>query len=482
MEKWTVKLPAPFVARMEAQLADEMAAFMASYARGRFYGLRVNTLKIDVARYLARAPFALRPVAWAEQGFYYEESDRPGRHVDYHAGLYYIQEPSAMAPVEYLDVQPGEKVLDLCAAPGGKSTQIAAKLQGQGLLVSNDQSAERTKALVKNLELFGVSNAVVMNESPHRMSRKWPNFFDKILVDAPCSGEGMFRKDEEMWREWSESSVAKCVLMQTDILQHAAAMLAPGGTLVYSTCTFAPQENEWIVARFLRAQPDFEVLPVALAPGFVYGRADWLAPEEAVDEALCAAVARTVRLWPQRLEGEGHFLAVLRKRGAAPGTVTERETAASGGTAIRFATYPEMHDFFASTLQDDAQSALSGRAIAYGDHVYRLHPLTPPLDGLKVVRPGTYLGMLKKRRFEPAHALALQLRPEHVRYALSFAADDERVLRYLRGETLTLDEPRWAGTGKVYVLVCVDGYALGWGKWQDGILKNEYPQAWRRMT
>jgi NOL1/NOP2/sun family putative RNA methylase len=481
MEKLTTKLPAPFVARMEQQLADEMAAFLATYAHGRYYGLRVNTLKIEVGRFLARSPFDLRPIAWTDQGFYYEENDRPGRHVDYHAGLYYIQEPSAMAPVEYLGVRPGDKVLDLCAAPGGKSTQIAAKLQGRGLLVSNDQSAERTKALVKNLELFGVTNALVMNELPHRMSRKWPNFFDKILVDAPCSGEGMFRKDEEMWREWSESSVARCVLMQTDILQHAAAMLAPGGTLVYSTCTFAPQENEWIVARFLRAHPDFAVLPVALAPGFVHGRADWLAPEEATDEALSAAVAQTVRLWPHKLAGEGHFLAVLQKRAAAAAEV-EQVSAGSGGAPVRFAAFPEMNDFFALTLHGDGPTAWSDRTIAYGDHVYRLHPLTPPLDGLKVVRPGAYLGMLKKRRFEPAHALALMLRPEQVRYSLSFAADDERLLRYLRGETLTVDEPKWAGIGKVYVLVCVDGYALGWGKWQDGMLKNEYPQAWRRMT
>ncbi|RAV09516.1 RsmB/NOP family class I SAM-dependent RNA methyltransferase, partial [Paenibacillus contaminans] len=325
-----IKLPDAFVERMSVMLGDEFEAFMRSYDEPRYYGLRINTLKVQALRFAGElSPFGrLQPVQWASDGFYYEEGERPGKHPYYHAGLYYIQEPSAMAPVELLDVQPGERVLDLCAAPGGKSTQIAAKLGGKGLLVSNDNSAERVKALVKNIELSGVRNAVVLNETPERLAPVFAGFFDKILIDAPCSGEGMFRKEEEMAKQWERHSVERCVIMQRDILGQAASMLKPGGRIVYSTCTFAPEENECMIAEFVAAFRDFRIVPAETQHGFDSGHPDWVAAvkagaaeagSEAAGADAAAAVRGTVRLWPHRLKGEGHFVAVLEHTGANGG-------------------------------------------------------------------------------------------------------------------------------------------------------------------
>ncbi|TXK86022.1 RsmB/NOP family class I SAM-dependent RNA methyltransferase [Paenibacillus sp. N3.4] len=260
----TKQLPALFREKMIDLLGeDEFAEYVKSYDEARLFGLRVNSNKIDKADFLAKSPFTLTPVPWASEGYYYQEGERPGKHPYYHAGLYYIQEPSAMAPVELLHVRPGERVLDLCAAPGGKSTQIAAKLKGEGVLVVNDNHSDRVKALVKNLELFGVRNAVVLNERPERMLTAFQGFFDKILIDAPCSGEGMFRKEEDMMVQWERHSVQEFAAMQRELLGQAAQMLAPGGTIVYSTCTFSPEENEAQIAEFLDKHPIFEVVPMA---------------------------------------------------------------------------------------------------------------------------------------------------------------------------------------------------------------------------
>lgn len=255
-----ISLPSQFLQRMEELLGEEFPSFLASYEKPRFAGIRVNQLKTDVESFKEISPFGLRQIPWCESGFYIDEELKPGKHPFYNAGLYYIQEPSAMSPAEALEVKPGDRVLDLCAAPGGKSTQIASKLSNEGLLVTNDISEQRTKALAKNIELAGVRNAVVLNETPQHILEAFPGFFDKVLIDAPCSGEGMFRKDEDMARQWDSDSVLKYAGMQRDILGTAAGLLASGGTIVYSTCTFAPEENEGQIAEFLAAQPDFELV------------------------------------------------------------------------------------------------------------------------------------------------------------------------------------------------------------------------------
>ncbi len=289
-----IELPVLFRDKMKERLGGEFEAFMASYDAQRWYGLRVNRLKITPVDYLAIAnrEGRLEPIPWSEEGFYYDESSRPGKHPHYHAGLYYIQEPSAMVPAELLDVRPGDRVLDLCAAPGGKSTQLAGKLGGEGLLVANDNARERTKALAKNIELAGVRNAVVLNEEPAALAEVFEGFFDRILVDAPCSGEGMFRKDESMIRQWERHSVERCSLMQHDILRHAMRMLAPGGRLVYSTCTFSPEENEEQIASLLLDHPELSVIEVPLHHGWTAGRPDWTA---AADSAMQQGVMQPRR-------------------------------------------------------------------------------------------------------------------------------------------------------------------------------------------
>lgn len=509
-----VQLPKEFIERMRGLLGEEeFANFYASYDSPKFAGIRVNTLKIDPIDFKAVVPFDLRPIPWCQTGYYVEEQAKPGKHPYYHAGLYYIQEPSAMAPVELLDVTPGERVLDLCAAPGGKSTQIAAKLCGRGMLVTNDINPERTKALAKNIELYGVRNAVVLGESPERIARAFPSFFDKILIDAPCSGEGMFRKDEDMARHWEPNWVRKYADMQQEILKSAAAMLAPGGRIVYSTCTFAPEENEATIAEFLLEHPEFRVVPLGLDYGIAPGRPEWLTwladrgegkmypPEIAEQTAGCG------RLWPHQVEGEGHFLAVLERQGGEnPEKKLEDERQVSsqweensrdkrnsrhshrsrpgGGRDAKAVDDREVLESWRAFAQEQLAGAdLPGEPLLFGGNVY-LSPLTKErLDGLKVVRPGWYVGTVKNGRLTPGQPLATALSPTEAVRVLDLPSSDGEVIRYLKGETLQVDKERIrcreGASPKGYVLVTVDGYSLGWGKWQDGLLKNEYPAGWR---
>jgi NOL1/NOP2/sun family putative RNA methylase len=472
-------LPQAFVNKMKDLLADQFPAFMDSYAEQRFYGLRVNTLKATVDQFMAISPFDLETIPWVREGFYYEDGVRPGKHPYYNTGLYYIQEPSAMAPVEFLDIQPGDKVLDLCAAPGGKSTQIAVKLCHTGVLVVNDNHNDRIKALVKNLELFGVRNAVVLNELPHRLTSIFKGYFDKILVDAPCSGEGMFRKEEEMAKQWDIHSPNKYADMQREILKQAAQMLVPGGKIVYSTCTFSPEENECIIAEFIQTHADFSVVPIAAAElGFSSGRPDWVqeacANKEISDEAI-KAVKGTARLWPHLIKGEGHFIAVLERRKMAIEDMNEKgaSTAASQDLSL-----------WSQFMQDHLNKEISGLEVMYGEYLYLMPPGVPSLDGIKVVRPGWFIGAIRKNRFEPAHALAMGLLQKDAVRTLQLDMNSNEAIRYLKGETLIIEEHRIhrrpsEAACKGWCLVCIDAFPVGWAKWQDGMLKNEYPAGWR---
>ncbi|SDC23543.1 NOL1/NOP2/sun family putative RNA methylase [Paenibacillus sp. UNCCL117] len=499
-------LPEHFLQSMERLLGEDYPAFLASYEQQRQYGLRVNTLKISAEAFRELADWPLTPVPWSPVGYYLPETARPGKHPYYHAGLYYIQEPSAMAPVELLQPEPGDRVLDLCAAPGGKTTQIAAKLQGRGLVAANDIHSDRVKALVKNLELGGVRNAVVLNEDPAKLVQAFDSYFDKILVDAPCSGEGMFRKEEDMAKAWEPSWTAKYAAMQHTLLAQAARMLRPGGRLVYSTCTFSPEENEAIIAAFLAQHGDFEVEPVPLVGGrggWAPGRPDWLGPAA---PSRADEVAGTARLWPHRLCGEGHYAAALRRRGesAQPQLPAAPEPAPRAGRAPRRAGTGAPPGGMArggvarGGAPDGAREALArfaaeqltappwdGAELVWrSEHAYAAPPGLPPLEGIRVIRPGWYLGGAAKQRFAPSQALALALRPQDAQRSVSFRADDPRAVRYLKGETVELPLSELvsadaAVTPKGYCLIAVDGYTVGWAKWQDGMLKNEYPAGWR---
>lgn len=430
-------LPQLFLDRIRQQLGPEYEAFLASYDLPRAVGLRLNPLKTPTPPEL---PFALEPVAWAPTGFRYDPGQRPGLHPWHEAGLYYLQEPSAMAPAELLDPQPGERVLDLCAAPGGKSTQIAGKLRGQGLLVCNEYSPKRAKILSQNIERMGISNSLVLNETTRRLANRFTGWFHRIMVDAPCSGEGMFRKEAAALEDWSPDNVELCAKRQADILDDAAVMLRPGGRLVYSTCTFAPRENEEAVLAFLERHPEFEPETV---------EAPWFTP-----------AAPGFRLWPHKLRGEGHYAAVLRKTGGQ----------AHAPTPATAQTLPRTWDAFAADL---GLRLPQGKAVAFGKNWFWAPPELPELAGLKVLRPGLELGTELAERFVPAHGLALWLKTAARQFDM--APDGPEVRAYLAGETLPASVKGWT-------LMTVGGLSLGWAKGSDGILKNHYPKGLRRRT
>ncbi|KNZ69233.1 Fmu (Sun) domain-containing protein [Thermincola ferriacetica] len=459
-----MRLPPAFLTKMEQQLGSNVARFLQSYTEPRTAGLRANTLKISPEALQELLPFLQERVSWCRDGFYYNEEEvRPAKLPHYYAGLYYIQEPSAMLPAELLQVQPGERVLDLCAAPGGKSLQLAAHLGKAGLLVVNDPHPQRAKVLLKNIERYGVTNAVVLSETPQRLAHIFADFFDKILVDAPCSGEGMFRKEPEMAKNWSEAEVAKYAKWQAAILEHIPQMLRPGGEVVYSTCTFSREENEQQVLRFLGAFPDFELLEMR-------------------------------RLWPHEVRGEGHFAAKIKNLSLQ----AEKKECLMDKNGLwrqqeKNGLTPEAKQALAEFSLQVWQAAEGwqawlpegGMVIERAGHILWESLCLPPLRGLKVLRSGWLLGTIQKGRFRPSPAFALGLPPEAVHSAIqrldlsSHNADDNSVaLRYLRGETIQREGKVWA---KGWHLVSLDGFVLGWAKGAGNWLKNEFPPGWRRI-
>jgi len=440
-------LPNGFLDKMAALLGSELDEFLASFDRPRAVALRRNPRWADLP-----LPFALDPVPWEPNGFYYAPGERPGLHPWHEAGVYYLQEASAMAPAALLHPRPGDRVLDLCAAPGGKSTQLAGYLNGQGLLVSNEIHPQRARILSQNIERMGIPNALVLNEHPERIADRFAHYFDCVMVDAPCSGEGMFRKEEAAVTDWSQDTVEMCARRQREILESAAKTVRAGGRLVYSTCTFAPEENEGVISAFLHDHPEFSVAEVA-APWFAPGRPEWIStPADGLE--------KTFRLWPHRLLGEGHFAAVLQYNGTeASDSVCESPVKAPAALS--------------AFLRDLNLCLPDGVLTAFGAR-YSLLPLqTPTLRGLKVLRAGLCLGEEKKGRFEPDHALALWL--QAAASTADFPADGEEIAAYLRGETIPGNSSGWT-------LIQAGGRSLGWAKGSGGVLKNHYPKGLRRRT
>lgn len=480
-------LPQAFLERMQGLLGSEYEEFLASFEHEKYQALRLNPLKLQegsekiddstVIEEKIQQTFHLQPVPWAKSGYYYTKEDQPGKHPWHEAGLYYIQEPSAMAPVTLLSPQPGERILDLCAAPGGKSTQIASAMGGEGLLVTNEIHPARAKILSENVERMGIRNACVLNETPEHLADIFEEYFDRILVDAPCSGEGMFRKNEVACEEWSPENVQLCADRQDGILECAARMLVPGGRLVYSTCTFAPAENEGSISRFLAKHEEFEIVPIDKKVLGIPEGCDGI-PDCVEDPA--PGIAGTLRLWPHKLKGEGHYAAVLQKKGELPqgyqpvcATGTEKGIPAKN-LAKDWADYFAFAEETFSGRQI-AESGLCTRGegfLAFGDNLYRMPERMPGVKGLKVLRPGLHLGTLKKNRFEPAHALALALCPEDVKHVWNLSA--EEAAAYLKGQTFPAEGE------KGWYLICVDGISLGWGKLAGGIMKNHYPKGLRK--
>lgn len=460
-------LPEAFESLMRALLKNEYEAFRASYEKERFAGLRLNPLKVDTVSFADCLPFTLTPVAWEPTGYYYNTADRPGKHILHEGGAYYIQEPSAMSAVAVLDPLPGDTVLDLCAAPGGKSTQIAGRLKGAGILVANEYVRDRSAILSQNIERLGVRNAVVLNESADRLSQVFTCFFDKILVDAPCSGEGMFRKEEIAVSEWSPEHVTMCANRQTGILEEAAKMLKPGGVMVYSTCTFNPTEDENVICDFLNAHPEFSIETSPLAEHFSKACPEWA-------DAPVSKVANAMRLWPHKLNGEGHFVAKLVKAGTLNATAMPMPS-------CKGALEKSVRDIKAFLSAECGMNAASVDALfnakyllTYGDNIY-LCPLPGELlKGLKTVRPGLHILVSKKNRFEPAHSLAMALKPGD--FVTSVDVNEADALKYLHGETLSCDCKL-----KGWATVSYGNVTLGLAKATNGILKNHYPKGLRLM-
>ncbi|MDD3410466.1 MAG: RsmB/NOP family class I SAM-dependent RNA methyltransferase [Eubacteriales bacterium] len=427
-------LPEAFLRRMQAQLGADFPAYLAAMEHPPRRGLRLNPQKPAVVDGLSGV------IPWEPDGRYLPFESTLGAHPLHEAGAYYLQEPSAMVPARVLAPRPGETVLDLCAAPGGKSTQFAALMNGEGLLVSNEIVPSRAQILSRNLERMGVPNALAVSADPRQLAQLWPGLFDAILVDAPCSGEGMFRRHPETIAEWDEQSPARCAARQSAILESACALLAPGGRLCYSTCTLNEEENEGVLQGLLRLHPDMEPMEFSVAVG---------------DGRALHSQDGGLHLYPYELEGEGHFVALLHKTGGKRETALEPQP---------FALPPK------EALAPCADFGVTPNA-ALGDALIAVPPL-PPLRGVKVLRAGVTLGRCKGKLFTPDHALALCWRPPTVpRVPISEA--DARA--YQRGETLPAPEGLcgWA-------LPTLAGLPLGWVKISDGQMKNHYPKGLRR--
>ncbi len=462
-----MRLPDQFTTQMKELLGSEYDSYVACLDQPMYHALRVNTLKISVEEFLRIAPFTLTPVPWCANGFYYDEKvDQPSRHPYYYAGLYYLQEPSAMTPASVIPIEEGDKVLDICAAPGGKSTELAAKLGRTGYLVSNDISASRAKALLKNLEVFGAPNVLITCEPPNKLSEKFQHYFDKILIDAPCSGEGMFRKSASMVSAWEQNGNEMFAGIQRGILNEIVKMIKPGGTILYSTCTFAPLENEQSIEYLLSLDPDLKLLEVPKYSGFEPGHPEW-------GNTGNPELTKCARLFPHRLKGEGHFVSLIEKE--AGDGVSHISDYMPGKSVLSEETkaFLAMVDWDINTQRLELNH----------DRLYYIPKGCPDSRGLRVLRQGLLMGEEKKKRFEPSQALAMALRMEEFQNTLNLMSEDSRVVKYLKGETIEFtDADQIRGTGKGWILVCVDGYPLGFGKAQNGIIKNKYLPGWRMMS
>ncbi len=523
-------LPEVFKKRVMKMMDNEYADFVKSLCIEPKKALRLNPLK-SREEDLEKTDFSLQRIEWEENGYIYSDKDEPGKSSLHMAGMYYIQEPSAMAPVTYLNPQKGDRVLDLCAAPGGKSTQIAGKLGGEGILISNEINAKRAKILAENIERLGIRNAMVLNETPQHLSERFEGWFDKILVDAPCSGEGMFRKNAEAISEWSPENVELCADRQDEILDYAEKMLAPNGIIVYSTCTFAPDEDEGTIYRFLLRHRDYHLLDTHLYSGMDHGVKDfakWKTSDESTwtytnkfeDEDIADSLTKCIRLWPHHLDGEGHFLAILKKNEVADNgqkiaycfggfqkgfTIEKNEIAGTKDSFSRKSssfesknqkakqkknskrTSPDngrqlenafkiYQDFANDTLTSKGISKLNGTFFLFGEQVYLAPDIMPSTTGLKVMRPGLHLGTLKKDRLEPSHALALYLDKDDVKRRAELPAGSNEVNEYTTGLTININlkESGWC-------LITTNDFSLGWAKSDGKKLKNHYPKGLRNM-
>lgn len=473
--------PEAFERRMRWMLGEEYDAYASAFMRQRSYGLRINPSRITPEEFERLVPFEVERIPWVPGGYFYREGVRPSRCPLYQAGVYYLQDPGAMTPAAYLPVEEDDLIADLCAAPGGKAVSVASRLGEGGFLVANDISVTRARALLRNLELAGTGNMLVTCEAPAVLAARFPECFDKVILDAPCSGEGMFRKDEALLEDWSiEKSMAMSKL-QKELIESAYRMLRPGGLLMYSTCTFAPEEDEGTVSSLLKNHPEAETVPFPDVQGFMPGRPDSGGGEE--------ALRNCVRIYPHKMKAEGQFMALIRK----PDTDGEKDRSAKKSfgkkTSLKSRNRADrktaelISEFLCSagirSLQgcpfDWDRLEVRESQVYYlpASHVSGTTPFS--LQGLHFLRYGLYMGELRKNRFEPSHPLALALRRGDFDKGFSLGLDDERLQKFLAGESIAAENSEENG----WRLVCGEGFALGFGKQTGNQIKNKIPAGWR---
>lgn len=434
-----------FDARMKSLLKDEYDDFKKALLEKPVKGLYLNRNKKNVERVLEEQYIEHHPIV--ENGYLYDENYHPGRSAYFLAGLYYIQEPSAMLVADALPIEPDDFVLDMCAAPGGKSCEIASRLTGEGVLIANDIEASRARILSENIERFGLDNTIVTNVDPMRFTKQFQEAFDKIALDAPCSGEGMFRKLEQAVDTWSEDKVLECAHIQKNLLKGAYDMLKQGGMVIYSTCTYSYEENEAMV-HYAVDELGFELLPLNKSHG--------LCPGVDLDEV--------VRCYPHHYRGEGHFIALLRKPGNSP-----RKVVRPMKPQVSQADLKVLKAFYQETLNKKVPAYI----IENNGHLYAIKKNFPELKGIRVLRNGLYLGEVRKNRFIPSYSLALTLTKEDVKRSYDYSCDSEEIKKYIHGETLE-------GTGnKGFGVIFVDGYPLSFYK-ESNQVKNLFPKGLRR--
>lgn len=470
-ERW----PADFVARMRGWLGDDADAFFAALAK-RDYGIRLNPQRGEPEALERILPWELQPVPWCPEGRWMDPSEPDveaeleetslGAHPYHMAGVYYVQDPSAMAAAELLDARPGEWVLDLAASPGSKATHIASRMRGEGVFVANEVSRRRTTVLAMNLERMGITNALVTNAYPERLSEVWPGLFDAMLVDAPCSGEGMFSRDPRALSDWSLKTVRGFAAKQRAILDQAAPLVRAGGRILYGTCTFSPEENEGVIAAFLEEHPDFELAKLPALPGMAPGHPEWVGAPE--------VLRYTGRFWPHTGPGHGHYYALLRRKGEPPDDLPAQWTGQEmPGRVLRL---------YEQTLGEVLTGDLpqEGLILTDDDHCY-VTPMAPALwASVPVLRPGWWVASLRHDKIYPDHALAMALGPEGVTAHVDLTPDDPRLARFLDGSQWREVGQRTDRGATGFVLVTVDGFPMGWAKWNGDRLRSRYPVHLRR--
>lgn len=469
-------IPPSFLSRMAGLLGDEYGAFVCSLDNPPVTGLRVNSLKISPEEFISKSPIGLNPIPWCRNGYSCDTravtSPGLGKHPYHAAGLYYLQEPSAMAAAEILSPQPGERVLDIAAAPGGKATHLAALMNNTGLLVANEIHPRRVWDLAENIERCGITNTVITNETPHRFAGHFSEYFDRVLVDAPCSGEGMFRKSDAARQEWYPELVNHCAVRQISILEDTAHLVRVGGRLVYTTCTFSVEENEAVISQFLVAHPEFDIIQITFCEGFRPAMPEWLGLKE--NQTL----KRAVRVWPHLANGEGHFVALLERKDHGKQKLIQPGNPRSTKKSHK-KVYPSkpmlalLEGFWSDTLTSKINQT---HLDIEGSYVYLLPEEPIALEGLKVIRPGLWLGSFQKDRFIPSHSLAMAMDEKQARDVLRLQLDDTRIFSYFAGEQLI--HPGEDG----WVLITVEGYPIGWGKRTRGTINNYYPRGLQRRA